>query len=238
MLYQWVTVLFIAAFGALSVSAFAADSNQPKNTEAGIISADRVNLRTSPAFSAPVKAQLQLGTWIFIAADKAQTNSQAWRRIILKDCRNENCTLEERSGWVAEEYIALRSSFIPVKRWKKSYLSVVIGDYEGHFQFNTDGTFEHQYIPCFDGNCGANREYDVCQADEVRSAAYCVSKGFMLQKDRLVFLQLKNKEFRELLSVRNDDQLCYVLLDGVELDNCSTPAREGKKHIRASGAPR
>jgi hypothetical protein len=122
---QQTAVLLIIALGMLPVRAVPDSNSKPENTELGIVNTDRVNLRTSPSSSAPVKAQLRLGSWILVSGDRAKTNSQSWRRVIRNECLDESCSLEKRTGWIAEDYVTLVSSFVRINNWKESYLELI-----------------------------------------------------------------------------------------------------------------
>jgi len=197
------------------------------NTQGGelaIINADRVNLRTHPSSSSPIKGQLRFGSWVRASQNREKADGLSWLQVVRNECLDEACSVDRRAGWVAEEYVSLTSKFERPTSWKESYLTIGAGDYQGYFHFRSNGTFEHRHIPCVDGNCGENREHDVCHPSEVRRGQYCVSEGVMLRRGRLVVLRFNGASEPSDWLYLNGDQLChgsYTLGDPAVCSNSS-----------------
>lgn len=159
MITQTIRILFFSILFAPPLYAFAGSVQEKLSGELALITGTRVNLRAEPSLSANVIMQLPIGYWIKATNDIKRSGGHSWRRALAQNCLPRGSAA--CMGWIAEDHIALVSSFVRVTEWKEQFFTDRLdGDGRLNFHLRPDGTVT--------GNSGT---------------------GVILRKDRFVLLR-------------------------------------------------
>lgn len=139
MMTQTIRIFFCSILLAQPLYVFADSVQEKLSGELALTTGNRVNLRADPSISATVVKQLPMGYWVKTTNDIKNSGGHSWRRVVVQDCLpigSAACM-----GWVAEDYIALVSSFVRVTKWKEQFFTDRLdGDGRLNFHLHPDGT--------------------------------------------------------------------------------------------------
>lgn len=180
----------------------------------GVTAADALNVREEPSLEAPVVVQLPWGSRVGLHAGTYRSatiggRQDRWVFVSTAYCADSGCDML-KAGWVADSYIATEDRFVPMLAWRPGEVGAYGGDYAATYAIAADGRFTHSSVPCVPGNCGENREYDVCDDGERREGRDCVGSGQLQRYRNLVRAEGENGQLYGYLFIDTAGALCSV----------------------------